>query len=109
MRRILDPFRFLLISVAGWLGHLQRDAIHYLSEENRVLREQFGGKRARLNDDQRRHLAAKEKILGGRILGEAATIVTPETLLAGRRKLIAQKLRWEQHLWSGVIASPSRA
>ena len=43
MRRTLDPFRFLLVTVAGWLGQQQRDAIDYLREENRVLREQLGG------------------------------------------------------------------
>jgi transposase InsO family protein len=91
MRRTFDPFRLLLISVAGWLGQQQRDAIDYLREENRVLREQLGGKRLRLNDDQRRRLAAKAKMLGCRILREVATIVTPETLLAWHRKLIAQK------------------
>lgn len=82
MPRTFDPFRFLLISVAGWLGQQQRDAIDYLREENRVLREQLGGKRLRLSDDQRRRLAAKATTLGRRLLREVATIVTPETLLA---------------------------
>ncbi len=91
MRRTIDPFRFLLISVAGWLGQQQRDAIDCLREEDRVLREQLGGRRLRLNEDQRRRLAAKAKMLGRRILREVATIVTPETLLAWQRKLIAQK------------------
>jgi hypothetical protein len=45
----------------------------------------------RLNDDQRRRLAAKAKGLGRKLLAEVATIVTPETLLAWHRKLIAQK------------------
>ena len=44
-----------------------------------------------MNDDQRRRLGDKAKILGRRILREVATIVTPETLLAWHRKLIAQK------------------
>ena len=91
MRRTFDPFRLLLISVAGWLGQQQRDAIDYLREENRVLREQLGNNRLRLSDDQHRRLAAKAKMLGRRILREVATIVTPETLLAWHRKLIAQK------------------
>jgi hypothetical protein len=64
MRRTFDPFRLLLVSIAGWLGQPQRDAIDYLREENRVLREQLGDKRLRLNDDQRRRLAAKAKTLG---------------------------------------------
>jgi transposase InsO family protein len=91
MRRTFDPFRLLVVSIAGWLNQPQRDALDCLREENRVLREQLGGKRLRLNDDQRRRLAAKAKMLGRRILREVATIVTPETLLAWHRKLIAQK------------------
>ena len=91
MSKCLDPFRFLLISRAGWMNQRQLNAIEYLREENRVLREQLGGKRLRLNDDQRRRLAAKAKGLGRTILAEVATIVTPETLLSWHRKLIAQK------------------
>ena len=70
MRRTFDPFRLLLISIAGWLGQQQRDAIDYLREENRVLREQLGGKRLRLNDDQRRRLAVKAKVLGRKLLAD---------------------------------------
>lgn len=90
-RRSFDPFRFLLISIAGWMGQKQRDAIEYLREENRVLREQLGSKRLHFTDAQRRRLAAKAKGLGCSLLREIATIVTPETLLAWHRKLIAQK------------------
>src|SRR5436309_10745588 len=56
-----------------------------------VLREQLGDRRVRFNDDQRRRLAAKAKGLGRRRLAEVATVVTPQTLLAWHRKLIAQK------------------
>jgi putative transposase len=58
---------------------------------NEVLREQIGDRRLRLTDDQRRRLAAKAKALGRKLLAEVATIVTPETLLAWHRRLIAQK------------------
>src|ERR1700688_3625900 len=91
MPRALDPFRFVLIAVAGWMNQRQLQIIDYLREENRVLREQLGERRVRLNDDQRRRLATKAKSLGRRLLAEVATIVTPETLLAWHRKLIAQK------------------
>src|SRR5258707_12949975 len=91
MARVLDPFRFVLIAVAGWMNQHQLQIIDYLREENRVLREQLSGRRVRFNDDQRRRLAAKAKGLGRRLLAEAATIVTPETLLAWHRKLIANK------------------
>jgi putative transposase len=82
MRIPLDPFRLLLISLAGCLNQHQRDVIDYLQEENRVLRQ---------NDDQRRRLAVKAKNLSWRVLHELTTIVTLETLLAWHRKLIARK------------------
>jgi transposase InsO family protein len=91
MPRVVDPFRFVLIAVAGWMNQRQLQMIDYLREENRVLREQLGGRRVRLNDDQRRRLAAKAKGLGRKLLAEVATIVAPETLLVWHRKLIAQK------------------
>ena len=87
----LDPFRFVLIALAGWMNHRQLHAIEYLREENRVLREQLGERRLRLSDDQRRRLAAKAKGLGQKLLREFATIVTPETLLRWHQRLVAQK------------------
>jgi putative transposase len=86
-QRNLDPFRFVLIAASGWMNQRQLQVIDYLREENRVLREQFGGRRLRLDDDQRRRLAVKAKALGRKVLAEIATIVTPETLLAWHRKL----------------------
>ncbi len=91
MSRVLDPFRFVLTAIAGWMNQRQLQMIDYLREENRVLREQLGSRRLRLNDDQRRRLAAKAKGLGRKVLAELSTIVTPETLLAWHRKLIAAK------------------
>ena len=93
----LDPFRLVLIAVSGWMNQRQLQVIDYLREENRILREQLGGRRLRLDDDQRRRLAVKAKALGRRVLAEIATIVTPETLLAWHRKLIAQKYDGTAH------------
>jgi transposase InsO family protein len=81
----------MLVAVAGWMNQHQLQAIDYLREENRVLREQIGEKRLRFNDDQRRRLAAKAKGLGCKVLADVATLVTPETLMAWHRRLIAQK------------------
>ena len=53
MPRVLDPFRFVLIAVTAWMNQHQLEIIDYLHEENRVLREQLGGRRVRFNDDQR--------------------------------------------------------
>ena len=91
MRLAIDPFRLLLISLAGWLNQQQQDVIDCLQEENRVLREQLEGKRLRFNDDQRRRLAVRAKKLGWRMLHELTTMVTPATLLAWHRRLIAEK------------------
>ena len=91
MRAGLDPLSFLAVSFAGWLNQHHHHVIAYLMEENRVLREQIGNRRIRFNDDQRRRLAAKAKKIARKILDEVATIVTPETLLAWHRRLIAKK------------------
>src|SRR5215469_7728213 len=91
MRPALDPFRLLLISLAGWLNQSQHEVIEYLQEENRVLREQLGGKGRRFNDDWRRRLAVRAKKLSWRMLHEVSTLVTPATLLAWQRRLIAEK------------------
>jgi len=45
---VLDPFRFLLTTVSGWMNQRQLQVIDYLREENHVLREQLGGRRLRL-------------------------------------------------------------
>jgi len=44
-----------------------------------------------LPDDQRRRLAVKAKLVGRRLLNEITDLVTPDTLLAWHRKLVAQK------------------
>ena len=48
-------------------------------------------RRLRLNDYQRRRLALTAKKLGWRMLHELTTMVTPATLLAWHRRLIAEK------------------
>ena len=107
MRPTLDSFRLLLISLAGWLNQQQQDVIDYLQEEKRVLREQLGDRRLRLNDNQRRRLAVKAKKLGRRVLHELATLVTPETLLAWHRKLIARKYDGRQQRGPGRPRTPN--
>ena len=97
MRAGLDPFSFLVVSVAGWISQRQQRVIEYLIEENRVLREQIGKRRMRFTDNQRCRLAAKAKTLSRKVLKQVATIVTPETLLAWHRKLIAKKYDGSVH------------
>jgi len=85
------PLKLLLCVFSGWVNRQQDQIIDYLVEENRVLKEQLKGKRLQLTDSQRRRLAAKAKLLGRSVLSRIATIVTPDTLLAWHRKLIAAK------------------
>ena len=83
--------QFLMLIFAGWVNRSQQDVIGYLQEENRILREQLGGKRLRFTDAQRRRLASKAKAIGRRGLFEIHTVVTPDTLLRWYRLLIARK------------------
>jgi hypothetical protein len=90
---VTDTFRLqlLLATFAGWVNRQQAQAIEFLIEENRVLKEQLGGRRLRLTDDQRRRLGAKGHALGRRLLMRVATIVTPDTIMRWHRRLIAAK------------------
>ncbi len=73
----------------------------YIQEENRILKGNLKGRRIRLTDDERRRLAVEGTALGRRMLCEVASIVTPDTILACHRKLIAQKLGLQQEAWTG--------
>ena len=101
MTNALQPFHLLLIAVAGWLNREQQVVIDYLIEENRVIKEQLERRRLQLNDEQRMRLAVKAKVLGRQALDELETLVTPDTLLAWHRKLIAQK-------WTYAKKGPGR-
>jgi transposase InsO family protein len=83
--------RTLLVMCAGWLERKQAYALRYVLEENRVLREQLGDGKPRLNNAQRRRLARAGKLLGRAQLRELATLAKPDTILGWYRRLIAQK------------------
>jgi transposase len=89
---VLDTMsvRLLLAALVGWFDRRQQDAMAYLIEENRILRERVRG-RIRLTNEERRRLAVHGHRLGRRRLGEVATIVTPDTILRWHRQLIAHK------------------
>ena len=93
--------QFLLVALAGWINQQQRDVIEYLQAENRVLREQLGSRRLRFTDDQRIGLAAKAKRVGRRVLHQVDIIVSPDTLLAWHRHLIARKYDGHQRRGPG--------
>jgi len=91
MEFILQPWQLYFVILAGWINRQQQEVIEYLRTENRVLREKFGKKRILLNDDQRRRLAVKGKILGRKCLEEVGTLFTPDTILRWHRMLVAKK------------------
>src|SRR5262245_66624346 len=106
MQAGLDPFTFLIISIAGWMNQRQQQVIEYLVEENRVLREQIDNRRMRFTNNKRCRLAVKAKSLSRKVLAQVATIVTPEALLAWHRKLIAMKYDGSRCRSPGRCPSP---
>jgi putative transposase len=89
MERRMD-WKQLLAYITGSVD--QELLLHneYLVTENRLLRQQITG-RIQLSDAERTTLAEIGKKLGKQALAEVATIVTPATILAWHRKLVAQK------------------
>jgi hypothetical protein len=81
MRAQFQPWHLLLLILAAWINRRQQDAVEHLLTENRVLREKLGKSRILLNDDQRRRLAVKGRILGRKMLEHLANIANPDTIL----------------------------
>ena len=85
------PMSMLLMMLAGWINRRQQEAIEYLKEENRILREKLGPKRILLNDGQRRRLAILGKNIGRQMLCEICCVFSPDTILKWHRRLVAMK------------------
>ena len=85
------PLHFFAVAIAGWMNRQQQEAISYLREENRILREKLGHKRILLNDAQKRRLAEAAGKLGKDLLRQVGTLFSPETLLRWQRQLVARK------------------
>ena len=83
----LQPWQLLLLISAGWINQREQDVIEYLRGENSALREKLGERRILLDNDQRRCLAVKGRILGGKMLEQVAAIMTPDTILRWRCKV----------------------
>ncbi|MCA9124481.1 MAG: transposase [Planctomycetaceae bacterium] len=91
MQFVLQPWELMLVILAGWINRQQQESNDYLRTENQVLKELVGKRRILLNDDQRRRLAVKGKVLGRKRLEEVGTLFTPDTILRWHRKLVAAK------------------
>jgi putative transposase len=81
-----------MVIFAGWVNRrLQLQAvIEDLHAENEVRKLQLKG-RLQLTGDERRKLAAERNALGRKLLSEVTGIVTPGTVLARHRRLVAAK------------------
>jgi len=84
-------WHIILMALSGWINRQQQDAIEYLLEENRILREKLGPRPLRLDVSQKRRLAAAAAKVGKKLLGEVAVLFSPETLLKWHRTLVARK------------------
>jgi transposase InsO family protein len=91
MSFILHPWQLLLVILAGWANQQQQQIIEFQRTEIEVLKEKLGKKRIILNDDQRRRMAVKGKVLGRKVLEEIGCLFTPDTILRWHRELVVQK------------------
>ena len=73
MAFVLQPWQLLVLIVSASMTKLQQEVIQYLMTENQVLKEKLGSGRILLNDDQRRRLDVKGKILGRRRLRDCTS------------------------------------
>lgn len=83
-------WKHLLAYITGTVDQELLRRHEYLVTENRILRNQIQG-RLRLSNGEPQALAEIGQKLGKKVLEEVATIVTPDTILAWHRKLVAQK------------------
>src|SRR2546426_8831239 len=83
-------WKTLLAYITGTVDQALLLRHEYLVTENRLLRNQITG-RMQLTDGERKTLAEIGQKLGKQALKEIATIVTPDTILAWHRRLVAQK------------------
>ncbi len=85
---LLQPFHVMRVVLSEYVRREQEKQIEYLREESQILREEIGGNRILLTDDQRRRVAAKGKVLGRHQLEEVAIIAQADTILRWHRELI---------------------
>jgi len=83
-------WKHLLAYITGTVDQELLLRNEYLVTENRTLRNQITG-RVRLTDGERKTLAEIGQKLGKQALKDIATIVSPDTILAWHRRLVAQK------------------
>jgi len=88
-------WKHLLAYITGTVDQELLLRNEYLVTENHILRNQIKG-RVRLSDGERKTLAEIGQKLGKHALEDVAKIVTPDTILAWHRKLVATKFDGSQ-------------
>ena len=88
MSFLLQPWQLVIAVLDDWVRQQQEQVIEYLQTENQILREKHGTQRILLNDDQRRRIAVKGKVLGRKTLHEFATVAQADTILRWHRQLV---------------------
>ena len=63
MAHLIQPLHHRVIALAVWLDRQQQIVIDYLTEENRVLKEQLEGQLLCFTDEQGIRLAVPAKVL----------------------------------------------
>ena len=91
MSFVLNPRQLYIGILSGWINRQQQGGDRLPAHGEPGTKEKLGGKRILLNDEQRRRLAVKSKILGRKRLREVGTVFTPDTILRWHRFLIAKK------------------
>jgi hypothetical protein len=104
MSFVLEAWQMLFITLTGWVNRQQQQVIEYLRTENQILKEKLNKRRILLDDDQRRRLAVKGKVLGRKLLGQIGTLFTPDTILRWHRQLVAEK--WDYSKRRNNIGRP---
>jgi putative transposase len=104
MRFVLQPWQLLLSIVVGWINNEQKKINEYQRTVIQVLLEKMGKNRILLNDDRRRRLAVKAKILGRKVLAQVGALFTPDTILRWHRELVAQK--WDHSVKGRKVGRP---
>jgi hypothetical protein len=90
MNILLQPWCLLLAMLSEWVRQEQEKVIEFQKAEIQVLMEKLGKKRILLNDDHRRRLAVKGKVLGRKKLQEIASVAQADTILRWHRELVVQ-------------------
>ena len=91
MSFLLQPFQIVFAVLSEFVRQEQEKVNEYLQLENQILREKIASERILLDNDQRRLLAVKGKVLGRQQLAKIATIAQADTILRWHRELIVPR------------------